>query len=82
MVANATAIAQERAPGPSLDYLAKVICGTQPDPENLQLVRGRYLSAVNLLNRAGERVEIRASVALAHPADGPCRRRHSSAGFA
>ncbi len=54
----------------TLSYTAKVICGTQPDPENLQLVRGRYLTAVNLYNRGSKAVKISATVALAHPPPG------------
>lgn len=64
------AVGQERAPDRPLKYVAKMICGTQPDPENLQLVRGRYLTAVNLLNQAGHQVDIHASVALAYPPPG------------
>jgi hypothetical protein len=61
--------AAQNAPDRSrtFSYTAKVICGTQPDPENLQLLRGRYLTAVNLFNRGRNAVKIDASIALAHP---------------
>jgi len=48
-------------------YVVKIICGNQPDSENLQLLRGRYLTAVNILNKEKGRAEVRASLALTNP---------------
>ena len=59
--------AQAQAPPQSSLYTAKIICGIQKAPQNLQLVRGRYLSAINLYNRNRTRVDVRATLALGHP---------------
>ncbi|MBL3705706.1 hypothetical protein GI582_23670 [Sulfitobacter sp. BDSS02] len=48
-------------------YAAKVVCGTQPDPKNLQFVQGVYASVVNILNTEDVRQSLDISVALTHP---------------
>lgn len=66
-VSTSVSLAQQTARSPLLEYVAKMVCGTQPEFANLQLVRGRYLTAVNLLNRGEGSAKIQASIALAHP---------------
>jgi hypothetical protein len=60
------AIALE-APDRTQDYAAKVICGKQPDSNNLQLIQGFYTTVVNILNTGIERQKIGLQLSLAHP---------------
>ena len=50
---------------PLLDYPVKLVCGPQPDPAQLALVRGTYGTAVNLHNPRDEEVFVFAKLALA-----------------
>lgn len=49
------------------EYVAKMICGLQPDPRNMQLVRGFYGTAINIRNPNDKRARIRKSIALTFP---------------
>ena len=49
------------------EYPAKVVCGTQPDPESLRFTRGRYATAVNVHNPNDEEVPFFEKLALAFP---------------
>lgn len=64
------ALAQE-PPTPKQDYAAKIICGKQPDPKNLQLVQGFYATVVNILNTGPKPQKIALNLALAHPPVAP-----------
>ena len=66
----ASAMSQE-APVTTQNYAAKFICGTQPDPKNLQLVQGFYATVVNILNTGNKRQKIALRLALAHPPTPP-----------
>ena len=52
-------------------HVAKVVCGTQADPKNLQLVQGFYASVVNILNISGTAQDISVDLALSHPTKPP-----------
>jgi len=49
------------------EYPTKVVCGTQPDPEGLMLIRGRYATVVNIHNPNDEEVPFFEKLALAFP---------------
>lgn len=67
LACTAASLLAQQDPAKSDNYAAKVLCGTQPDPKNLQLVQGFYATVVNILNTSGTRQSIDLSVALAHP---------------
>ncbi len=48
-------------------YSAKVVCGSQPDPENGRLVPGRYATTVNIHNPGGNEALVFKKLALAFP---------------
>jgi hypothetical protein len=48
-------------------YPAKVVCGLQPDPKEMKLVRGFYGSAINIYNPGDEPVSLRKELALTFP---------------
>ncbi|MEM1074796.1 MAG: CARDB domain-containing protein [Pseudomonadota bacterium] len=67
LVCAAKAPLAQQNPADVTSYAAKILCGTQPDAKNLQLVHGFYATVVNILNTSGTRLSIDLSVALAHP---------------
>ena len=48
-------------------YSAKVVCGTQPDPEDGRLAPGRYATTVNIHNPGATPALIHKKLALAYP---------------
>lgn len=48
-------------------YDAKILCGTQTDPDGLRLTQGRYGTVVNILNPGRRNARLRKSLALAYP---------------
>jgi len=44
-----------------------MICGVQPEPKNMQLVRGFYGTAINILNTKSDPVRIRKTLVLTFP---------------
>jgi hypothetical protein len=50
-----------------LEYVAKMICGLQRDPKNMQLVRGFYGTAINIRNPGKEPATLEKSLALTFP---------------
>ncbi|MEM7320616.1 MAG: hypothetical protein AAF408_16545, partial [Pseudomonadota bacterium] len=49
------------------EYVAKVVCGIQQDPDAFQLIRGAYASTVNIHNPARETVTFFKKLALTIP---------------
>jgi hypothetical protein len=56
----------ERAPA-TFEYAAKVVCGRQPDEEELRLVRGLYGTTVNIHNFNDRDVRFLKKLALSYP---------------
>ncbi|MEM9447241.1 MAG: hypothetical protein AAGA75_01740 [Cyanobacteria bacterium P01_E01_bin.6] len=71
VLATASPAIAVEAPDRAQNYAAKVICGKQPDLNNLQLVQGFYTTVVNILNTDIKRQKIELQLALAHPPDQP-----------
>lgn len=60
---------EEEPPEAELPYLypAKVVCGLQPDPKEMKLVRGFYGSAINVYNIGDKPVRLTKELALTFP---------------
>jgi hypothetical protein len=52
------------------EYAAKIVCGIQPDPEDMRLVRGFYATSINVHNPDIERVRFTKKLALTIPPGG------------
>jgi hypothetical protein len=66
----AMAQAPQRAPSQAVytyNYDAKLVCGVQPDGNDLKLARGVYGTAVNVRNPHGAKLEIALHLALSYP---------------
>jgi hypothetical protein len=48
-------------------YSAKVVCGTQEDPNNLRLARGLYATAINILNPNSKTAKFSKKLSLTYP---------------
>jgi len=55
---------------PKFRYAAKVVCGVQDDPKNLRLARGKYATAINILNPNETRVKFTKTLSLTFPPEG------------
>ncbi|MEA3292208.1 MAG: CARDB domain-containing protein [Pseudomonadota bacterium] len=51
------------------EYAAKIICGLQKDPKNMQLVRGFYGTAINIHNPNDGAAKFSKKLALTYPPD-------------
>lgn len=51
----------------SYEYVTKLVCGLQRDPEDMRLVRGFYGTAVNIHNPSRESVDFFKKLALTYP---------------
>ena len=54
-------------PREAFKYAAKIICGTQEDPDNLRLARGLYATAINILNPGGKPAKFTKKLSLTYP---------------
>jgi hypothetical protein len=52
------------------EYVAKFVCGAQPDPQVMRLARGWYSSSINVHNPNDELVTVFSKLALTHPPSG------------
>lgn len=52
------------------EYAAKLVCGVQPDPDELRLVRGLYATVINVRNPGEEGVRFLKRIELAFPPGG------------
>jgi serine protease len=57
-------------PQERFQYAAKLVCGIQRDPKNMQLARGFYGTTVNLLNPGREKTQFTKELALTIPPGG------------
>jgi hypothetical protein len=55
---------------PRFRYAAKLLCGTQDDPENLRLAQGSYATAINIHNPNDSRARFTKRLALTFPPEG------------
>ena len=55
------------APKERFQYAAKLVCGVQRDPKNMQLARGFYGTTVNILNPGREKTQFTKELALTIP---------------
>jgi hypothetical protein len=49
------------------EYAAKLVCGLQRDPKNMELAKGFYATAINIHNPNRENAVFRKKLALTHP---------------
>jgi len=49
------------------EYTAKIVCGTQSDPDDMRLGRGRYATTVNIHNPGSISARVFKKLALAYP---------------
>jgi hypothetical protein len=56
-------------PRVAFKYAAKIVCGTQPDENNLRLTRGLYATAINILNPNSKAAKFSKKLALTYPPD-------------
>ena len=54
-------------PREAFKYAAKIVCGTQEDPENLRLARGLYATAINILNPGSKPAKFTKKLSLTYP---------------
>ena len=55
---------------PKYRYAAKVVCGIQEDPTNYRLARGRYATAINILNPSDTPARFTKTLSLTFPPEG------------
>jgi uncharacterized repeat protein (TIGR01451 family) len=66
-----TAIASVETPiVPKFEYVAKMVCGKQPDPKEMKLARGFYTTSVNIHNHNCADVTLFKKLALTYPPGG------------
>lgn len=64
------ALGSQRAAGQQeeeFEYAAKVVCGTQRDPEDLRLARGLYATTINIHNPGPRPARLTKKLALTYP---------------